>query len=72
MVTPRSGLEIKGLRGKMRREAGGFKRGKARRKGRRKNCEAKESSAWIQKKKIKTNTETHPGGQYMKYLKHSL
>lgn len=36
MVTPRSGLEIKGLRGKMRREAAGFKRGKARRKGRKK------------------------------------
>lgn len=51
MVTPRSGLEIKGLRGKMRREAASFKRGRARRKGRKKNgCEAKESSAWIRKK----------------------
>lgn len=36
MVTPRCGLEIKGLRGKMRREAASFSRGRARRKGERK------------------------------------
>lgn len=73
MVTPRCGLEIKGLRGKMRREAASFNRGRARRKGERKKkgCEAKESSAWIQKKRLK-QTETHPGGQYMKYFIHSL
>lgn len=45
MVTPRCGLEIKRLRGKMRREAASFNRGRARRKGERKKKVVKKKKA---------------------------
>lgn len=56
----------------MRREAAGYKRGRARRKGRKKIIVKQKKAVLGYRKRIKTNTETHPRGQYMKYLKQSL
>lgn len=63
MVTPRCGLEIKGLRGKMRREAASFKRGRARRKGgkKKKRLWSKRKQCLDTEKKIKTNRNTSRG-----------